>query len=40
LRGEDPANYKGAVAALGKIYAAQNKADKAAEMNRKYESMK
>ncbi len=40
LRGEDQANYKGAVAALGKVYAAQNKADKAAEMNRKYDSLK
>ncbi len=40
LRGDDPANYKGAIAALSKVYAAQNKTDKAAEMNRKYESMK
>ncbi len=40
LKGEDQANYKGTVAALGKVYAAQNKADKATEMNRKYETLK
>ncbi len=40
LKGEDQVNYKGAVAALGKVYAAQNKADKAADMNRKLDSLK
>ena len=40
LKGEDQSNYKGTVAALGKVYAAQNKTDKATEMNRKYDTMK